>query len=105
MAKKRLGELLIEAGHLQDQQLKVALAEQRRWGGKLGRILLDMGAVSEVLLVQALARQSGLTVASLGGLNIARSVLERIPPELAEQYHLLPFRVEGPYLDVAMADP
>jgi type IV pilus assembly protein PilB len=40
--RRRLGELLIEAGLLNEDQLKAALNEQRKWGGRLGRTVVEM---------------------------------------------------------------
>ena len=51
MARKRLGEILVQAGVLDEGRLRAALAEQRRWGGPLGRILVDMGGISEDVMV------------------------------------------------------
>jgi hypothetical protein len=47
MAQIKLGELLIKANVLQESQRKAALAEQAKWGGKLGEILVRMSLVSE----------------------------------------------------------
>ena len=57
MARKKLGEILIEAGLLDETQLRVALGEQKRWGGTIGRVLIDMRIVEENALVAALSRQ------------------------------------------------
>ena len=64
--RRRLGELLIEAGVLDPTQLQAALAEQKKWGGKLGRTLVEMGFVDEDSMVRALSRQLKLPVASSG---------------------------------------
>ena len=55
--KIRLGDLLIQQGLLTDEQLKLALDEQKRSGRKLGRIFVDSGYVTEEGISKALARQ------------------------------------------------
>jgi type IV pilus assembly protein PilB len=105
MARKRLGEILIAAGVLDETKLRAALAEQRRWGGHLGRILVDMRALSEEAMVSALAHQLNFPTVNLDTAQVAGEVLDLVPPELAEQYSVIPFQVQGKFLDVAMADP
>ena len=61
MSQIRLGDLLIRAGVVNDGQLNAALAEQKQWGGRLGTILVRMGALSEDLLGQHLGSLVGST--------------------------------------------
>jgi hypothetical protein len=105
MARKRLGEILLAAGVLDEARLHAALVEQRRWGGHLGRILVDMKLVSEDVLVQALSRQLNFPAINLDTRKIPEEVTDLIPGELAEQNSLIPFAIEGKFLDVAMTDP
>jgi type IV pilus assembly protein PilB len=105
MARKRLGEILIQAGVLDEGKLRAALNEQRRWGGPLGRILVDMKLVSEDAMVQALSQQLNFPTVTLEQLRIRNEVLDLLPAELAEQHSAIPFNVQGKFLDVAMADP
>jgi hypothetical protein len=105
MARKRIGEILIEAGVLDESGLRAALIEQRRWGGQLGRILVEMNLVSEAVLVKALSHQLNFPMVELVKQQFDPSILELVPGELAEQHSIVPFRVEGKFLDVAMSDP
>lgn len=100
-----MGEILVEAGVLADAQLRAALAEQRRWGGPLGRILVDMKLISEDAMVAALSHQLNFPSVNLDQVKIDRSVLDLIPGELAEQFGVIPFASQSKFLDVAMADP
>jgi hypothetical protein len=103
--RKKLGEILVQAGVLTDAQLRAALNEQRRWGGPLGRILVDMKLITEDAMVQALSHQLNLPAVALDQRSIDPSVLDLVPGELAEQHALVPFAVQGKFLDVAMVDP
>jgi hypothetical protein len=105
MARKKLGEMLIEAGMLDDATLRSALAEQRRWGGSLGRTLIEMKKMSEEDLVAVLSRQLGLQAVKIDTLSIPQSVLDLVPGELAQQWSLIPFAQPMKFLDVAMSDP
>lgn len=105
MARKRIGEILVQAGVLDNAGLRAALAEQRRWGGHLGRVLIDMKLVSEEALVRALSHQLNFPTVDLDQLDVADATLELVPGELAEQHSLIPFNLEGKFLDVAMSDP
>jgi type IV pilus assembly protein PilB len=105
MARKKLGEMLIEAGVLTEGGLRAALAEQRRWGGTLGRTLVEMRQIKEEELVRVLSRQLGLESVDLDAIKVPQHVLELIPGELAQNYSIVPFGQQMKFLDVAMADP
>lgn len=105
MARKRLGEILLEAGLIDEATLRVALTEQRRFGGHLGRVLVDMKKVLEEDLVAALSRQLAVPVIDLDHLDIPQPVIELVPGEMAEAYSIIPFAQPMKFLDVAMGDP
>lgn len=105
MARKKLGEMLVEAGVLSEQGLRMALAEQRRWGGALGRTLVDMKLVSEPELVRVLSVQLNLPTVDLDKLDIHPTVLELVAGDIAEHHNIIPFAQPMKFLDVAMADP
>jgi type IV pilus assembly protein PilB len=105
MARKKLGEMLVEAGALTESGLRMALVEQRRWGGTLGRILIDMKLLSEGELVSTLGQQLHLPTIDLDTIEIHPTVLDLIPGEVAEQHSIMPFAQPMKFLDVAMAEP
>jgi hypothetical protein len=105
MARKKLGEMLVEAGVLTEQGLRMALNEQRRWGGTLGRTLVEMKLVSEAELVRVLSAQLAMPTIDLDNIEIHSTVLDLVPGDLAEQHSLVPFAQPMKFLDVAMADP
>lgn len=105
MARKKLGEMLIEAGVLSENTLLAALAEQRRWGGTLGKTLVEMKAIGEDDLVRVLSAQLGLQPVDLDQISAPQAVLQLISGELAQQWNLVPFAKQSRFLDVAMTDP
>ena len=102
----RIGDLLVKAGVITDLQLRAALAEQQKWGGKLGDILVRMEFLSEEVLVRALSKQTGIPRADLSGPG-DRAALALIPPDVAEEFGLVPMQLkdEGRTVVVAMSDP
>jgi hypothetical protein len=103
----KLGELLLKANVLTEAQLKAALDEQKRWGGKLGEILVRMTFVTEDLMVKALARQLNITRVDLDPLPpTPKPVLHRIPHELARDLQAVALQLkDDKTLVVAMAEP
>jgi type IV pilus assembly protein PilB len=107
---KRIGELLVEAGVLSQQQLEQALFAQRKDGRKLGQLLIELGLVGEVELTQTLSRQLSVPWVSLYHVDFSRSLLNLVPRAVAERYSVVPIfvrrvRNQGETLYVAMDDP
>lgn len=88
--RHRLGEILVNAGLIDEFQLRSALADQQRWGGRLGTALVRLGFLDEEDLLKALAGQVGLPIARLRGKRIAPEVTEILPGSLAEKYGCVP---------------
>ena len=106
-SRKRLGELLLEAGVIDGTQLRAALGHQRQWGCRLGQALVDLRLASEADVVTSLARQSGFEVARLDGLEpyALGQALALVPREVAVTRNLLPLAADTSTLTVAMSDP
>ena len=102
----RLGELLMNEKLFTRAQLEEALQAQAVFGGRLGTILLEMGAVGELDLLRVLSRQMGVPFASPDQLvNIPRAALDALTPEMATKYQCLPIHLEGRRLTVVMVNP
>ncbi|MDP2876334.1 MAG: hypothetical protein Q8O00_09125 [Holophaga sp.] len=103
---KKLGEMLVEAGLINPAQLQEALRHQRIAGGRMGSNLVSMGFVSEEVLMDFLAHQTGVPRLDTKALDVPIDVLRRIPRRLAEQLHILPIAFKEPRsLVLAMTDP
>lgn len=105
--RRRLGELLVEAGLLDEERLETALKEQRKWGGRLGRTLVEMGFVAEPDLVHVLAQQLQLRTVDLDRAELPPRITECLRLDLAERYGVFPLGVDaqGTTLFVATSDP
>jgi type IV pilus assembly protein PilB len=107
VTKKRLGELLLEAGVIDEAMLQSALGHQRRWGGRLGQALLDLKLVSEAVIVEALSRKSGIEVARLNDLEpyALEQATKLVPREFAQRNNVFPMAADTSSITVAMSDP
>jgi type IV pilus assembly protein PilB len=105
--KKRLGELLIDAGVIDEAMLQSALGHQRRWGGRIGQAMLDLKLTTEATIVQALARKLGFEVARLGALDPQQreTALKMVGRDFAVKHNIFPMAADHSTLTVAMADP
>jgi type II secretion system (T2SS) protein E len=106
MARKRLGQILIETGLIDEARLNVALREQQRWGGHLGRKLIELKLVKEPDLVRVLSHQLNIPVApEVSKIAVPEPVLRLLSVEFCQEHSLIPFRQDGRFLDVALCDP
>ncbi len=105
LVKKRLGEILVDAGLITKEDLERALEIQRKTKGSLGQILVDMGLVTKEQVMKALSSQLGVSYISLGDYLIDPEAITYVPRELAKKYMLVPIGKDGDRLIVAMAHP
>ena len=103
--RKRIGDILLATGVITPQQLTEALAQQRRTRERLGRVLVDQGAASEKQIAQALAAQLDLPLVALSSARLDPNAVKLIPEILARKRRVVPLRLDGSYVIVAMADP
>ena len=103
--RKKLGELLIQAGLIDTETLAEALALQKVQNKKIGQVLIEMGFVEHTELGQALATQLHIPFVRLENKSIPGEVLAKVPPEIAEKYSLIPIKITDGKLIVAVANP
>jgi type IV pilus assembly protein PilB len=101
----KLGEMLLKAGVISQEQLSNALEAQKKNGGKLGYNLVKLGYVEEDEITQLLSEQYGVPSINLHHFEIDESVIKLIPSEVAQKYLVLPVNRTGATLTIAMADP
>ena len=102
---KQLGELLIERGLINREQMEGALEIQKAKGGLIGEILVELGFVKEEDVAQALTTQYGFPFLPLGNYEINPEVIAVIPLRVARQYLVLPIDKIGNNLTVTMSNP
>ncbi|GMV98979.1 MAG: pilus biosynthesis protein TapB [Candidatus Hydrogenedentota bacterium] len=105
IAKRRLGDVLLEQNLITREQLDECLNVQRQTGQSLAHVLLTKKYLSEEDLVITLSEQLGIPHIRVANYNIHEEVLKEVPETLARQYLMLPVSVTGDVLTLAMADP
>jgi type IV pilus assembly protein PilB len=102
----RIGDILINAGFIKEEQLQEALAYQKVDKSKrLGAILVDYGYVTESQLLEALSKRLNVLVLDLKDTVIDLDAAGKIPQNIAFKYTLIPIAEENNHLVVAMNDP
>ncbi|MCR4715785.1 MAG: Flp pilus assembly complex ATPase component TadA [Lachnospiraceae bacterium] len=109
MRKKiKLGDLLVSAGAITEDELMEALSKQKELGMKLGQTLVQLDYISQDILNATLQQQLGIEFISLAGVKIEDQVLGLVPENLIEKYRAIPIEFDemNPnVLRVAMSDP
>lgn len=106
MARRKLGQILVDLGYVSEDQLWDMLEEQKQSPGEvIGRVGVRMGLVTEAQVTEALAEQWGMQVVNLPDLTVPPKVLEMVPETMASIYKIMPISLKNDVLTVAMADP
>lgn len=100
-----LGEYLVREGFISQQQFSKALEEQRATMRSLGRILVDMGLITESMRMTILQKQFGFELMRLKGFKADPLLLSLIPYTFAEKHRIVPVKQDSRTLIVAMEDP
>ncbi|MBK6763748.1 MAG: Flp pilus assembly complex ATPase component TadA [Micrococcales bacterium] len=102
---KQLGDILLAQGLITGDQLEKALLEQRTAGHSLGRVLIDLGILTESQVVQALAAQIGMRFVDLTEVTLDGAALTKVPGAVCRRHSAIPIAFEKGRLVVAMSDP
>ncbi len=102
---KRLGEVLLERGVINQKQLEKALEHQKAHGGLMGQILIELKFVTEEELALALTAQYGFPYLPLESYEIDEELTRLIPEDMARKYCLIAVDRIGNALTLAMSDP
>ena len=105
MAYMRLGDLLIAAGAITEEQLQTALQTQKQSGQRLGDVLIDSGIITQRQLIDALQMQLGVDYIDLTRVSIPVELAKYVPRAIAKKYCVVPVKLVKDELYVAMSDP
>ncbi|BCS80715.1 GspE/PulE family protein [Anaerocellum diazotrophicum] len=103
--KRKIGELLLEAGIITRQQLEEALQIQKKTGKKIGEILVEKGYITEDEILEVLEFQLGIPHVKLDQYVIDPEVVNLVSESIARRHTLIPIQLKDDKLVVAMADP
>jgi type II secretion system (T2SS) protein E len=100
-----LGTMLVEAGYFGVLDLKDALAEARESGRRLGEVLVERGFIDERILAQRVAEQEDLPYVELGKYDVDRDAAALLPQPLAREHEAVAYAFNERAVLVAVADP
>jgi type IV pilus assembly protein PilB len=103
--KKKLGEMLVEAGLLNDEQLKQAVSDHKRSDMKLGQFLVREGIVSGGQIADLISRQLKIPKYYPDNFPIDMGMIDILPVELAQKYQAVPVAKTNNLITLAMTDP
>jgi general secretion pathway protein E/type IV pilus assembly protein PilB len=101
----KLGELLLRDGLVSEAQVRAALDLQRERGGRLGHVLVQMGACADDAVQRALAEQAGLDYVDCSQVAVDPALLRLVPGKFLHRAGVLPLARENGALRVAVHDP
>ena len=106
MALRKIGQILVDLGFIDEDHREMLLGEQRRNPGeKLGKIALEMGLISDEQLAQALAEQLNMQVVAIGETKLPASLIELVPEAMAQLYRVVPIQMKNNLLTIATSEP
>lgn len=105
MKNMRLGEMLVQAGALTEEQLNEALKKQAGSGKRLGAVLIEEGYITEDQLIDVLRMQLGIEFIDLNKAKIDPEMATVVPRNMARMYRIVPVRIYNNKLYLAMEDP
>lgn len=103
--KRRLGDILVNAGKITSYELQEALRSQKILGKKLGEILVESKIISELDIIEAVEEQTGILSIDLNEVDFDTKVMKLVSQNLCNKYTLIPFGFNEHKIKVAMSDP
>ncbi len=103
--KKRLGEILLEANKISENDLLRALAEQKKYGEKLGNTIIKLGLLSAKEILDTVSQQLHIPIVNLDNRDIPEELLKLLPKELVKNHMVIPIERRFNVLRLAMVDP
>lgn len=106
--KKRIGDMLLEAGIITQEQLEDALEKNKTAHKKIGEMLVDLGYATEEAIGKGLATQLNIPFISLHGMKIEDDIIKLADGKLLRKHLMIPFEYKEGNVNiirVAMADP
>ncbi|HEY4641466.1 MAG TPA: hypothetical protein VII75_09000 [Thermoanaerobaculia bacterium] len=105
MHRQTLGDMLLAANLIDEVQMQIALAEQKRTRRRFGSTLVDLKFIDENVLAAFLSKQIDIPCISLLHIDIPKKVLRKMNRNMSVECQAIPVRIEEGRLDVAMVDP
>lgn len=105
MKMVRLGQILTEEKIITQEQLEIALEEQKTNKKRLGELVADLGFAKEKDILQALSKRMNVEFMESPIFNIELDVVRLVPEVLAKRYSIVPVNLKSGFLTIATNDP
>ena len=93
--RQNLGAMLVASNLIDEEQMQIALSEQKRTGKRFGSTLVELKFIDENVLAAFLSKQIDIPCISLLHVDIPRKVLRKLPREVAIECRAIPVRIEN----------
>jgi type IV pilus assembly protein PilB len=103
--RRPLGQILVDLGFVDDDQLWEILDEAKHSGVLTGQAAMNKGLITEDQLLQALAEQNNLKIVNLAEVKPTPEALKLVPEPMATVYKVLPLGFKDKVLTIAIGDP
>lgn len=103
--KKLLGEILLEAGLINQKQLFIALERQKATGDRLGKVLIDNKFITEEKILDVIEKQMGIPKINLFKEALSPAVVRIIPESLARRHKVIAVKIKDGRIVLAVSDP
>jgi len=103
--RRHLGEILYKAGLVEKQALINAIKTSKSNNKRLGQVLLELGLINEDTLTKVIAKQFGMEYVNLDKITIPPDAMKLIPEEIVKSHNILPLGMDNGRLKVLISDP
>jgi type IV pilus assembly protein PilB len=103
--RKKMGEVLIEAGLINSSQLENALVLQKGKNKRLGKILMELGYVTDEQVAETISKQFSIPLVDCSDYEITKDLLACVSKKTAEKKNVFPLEIKENKLTLAMANP
>jgi type IV pilus assembly protein PilB len=103
--RKKIGDILVDAGLITKDQMMKALQRQSMTGERLGKLLVDLKFLSEENLVGALSKQLGIPSVDMNKISVPDELMALLPLNFLMKHQVVPVEREGSTLKIAMTNP
>lgn len=102
---KPLKKILLERQLISEQQWQDSLEQHRQSGESIGKILVELGLISQEDLLKTIANQARMQVLDLESVQIAKRAVDKVPGSIAQLYNVMPIKLEANIITIAISDP
>jgi len=102
--EKKIGQILVDAEIISEEQLDAALEVQKKSGFLLGKIIMNLGYLDEDELIKFIAEQYRIPCVSLERYEFNKELLQVLPEDVSKTYGVIPLDIIGDILTVGIAD-